>query len=356
MIYDDDLDSLINEGKSIGREIDSTLEKVLTQKKELIRVVDVISNTKNILDDLDIQFCKKTGLTPLDIGFLFLATGMQILRQYLVRDKLPRISASDGDKLMEKIVPPSWQDILLRSVPYDIIKTGSHVSETGLSGITHRYRTLGHDPILGWVFGTANIMTNSLTKSDFETYQVNMNTKQIVRHYPLGVCGMMNNAIQYGAKNQKLLVASVARQAIHFGSDYFTEQGLPVPFIATVNNDIAKDMILKYHLDMYNISTNATLATFINAIISIIHGLFYNGNSDMDKKLYEVRTRRIIDYSNLIASSQNLVGVAVSKQFDKLDLGGLAVTIYRLITDAKFIREVKEEFIFGSYRSMIKGE
>ena len=39
-----------------------------------------------------------------------------------------------------------------------------------------------------------------------------------------------------------------------------------------------------------------------------------------------------------------------------LDLGGLAVTVYRLITDRKFIRQVKEEFILGSYRDMISGD
>ena len=39
-----------------------------------------------------------------------------------------------------------------------------------------------------------------------------------------------------------------------------------------------------------------------------------------------------------------------------LDVGGLAVTVYRLITDRKFIRQVKEEFVYGSFKSMIRGE
>lgn len=76
----------------------------------------------------------------------------------------------------------------------------------------------------------------------------------------------------------------------------------------------------------------------------------------MDRKLYEVWTRKIISYSNLIATSSNMAVVAVTGNMQKLDVGGMAVTIYRLITDAKFIREVKEEFIFGNYRQMIMGE
>lgn len=61
-------------------------------------------------------------------------------------------------------------------------------------------------------------------------------------------------------------------------------------------------------------------------------------------------------YSNIVASSSNLAIVAITKDFHKLDLGGLAVTIYRLITDRKFIRQVKEEFIFGSYKDMIMND
>lgn len=76
----------------------------------------------------------------------------------------------------------------------------------------------------------------------------------------------------------------------------------------------------------------------------------------MDKKLYEVRTRKILMYSNTIATSSNIAVKAITQNYQKLDIGGLGVTIYRLITDTKFIKEVKQELIFGSYRSMILGD
>ena len=59
-----------------------------------------------------------------------------------------------------------------------------------------------------------------------------------------------------------------------------------------------------------------------------------------------------LDMANVlaVASSSNLAVVAITRDFHLLDLGGLAVTIYRLITDSKFIRQVKKEFIFGSYK------
>lgn len=343
----------------IDQESEITFDYLEKGRKEAERVGRELANTRQILDDLDEQFQRATGLTGVDVAFLFLAIGLQIARQYLLPNDVFRMTAQQGDDMMEQMMslaPPKWQDVLLQSVPYDAVMTGPHISSTGLSGTTHRYRTLGHDPLLGWIFGTANIMTNSLTKTDLVTYQVNMTTHQIVRHYPLGVAGMLQRAVTYAQDDPKLLAAAVARQAIHFGSDYFTKQGLPVPGIAMVNNDLAKTMLTQWHIDVYSITRGAMLSSFINTLISMMHGLFYEGVGEMDRKLYEVRTRKIISYSNAVATSSNVAVVTVTKDMTKLDVGGAAVTIYRLITDTKFIRAVKQEFIFGTYSDLIRGD
>ena len=346
-----------NRKKKILNELDNTTSELKKGYHEAVRVRNVVENTGQILDDLDTRFCRETGLSETDITFLFLATGLQIARQYLFSNEKYRLSAKQGDELVDSalsLAPPDWKNVLTQSVPYDAIETSCYVLSTGLSGLTHRYRTLGHDPIFGWVFGTANIMTNSLTKTDFETYQVK--NMKIVRRYPLGVTGMLERAISYSIDNPKLLAVSIARQAIHFGSDYFTKQGLPVPLVAVVDNDFVKKMISEWHIDMWSITRGMTIATFINQLIAIMHKLFYTGTNETDRKLYEVRTRKILSYSNLIATSSNVATVAITNNMQKLDIGGMAVTIYRLITDTKFIRQVKEEFIFGSYHKMIMGD
>lgn len=106
---------------------------------------------------------------------------------------------------------------------------------------------------------------------------------------------------------------------------------------------------------MITIGKQATYASLINMIIAMIHGMFFVGENEMERKSYEVRTRKIISYSNFIATSTNLAVVAVTKEFNKLDLGGIAVTIYNLIMNDKFTRQIKEEFIFGMYKNMIIG-
>ena len=349
-----------------ARMLDDHLGQIQNEYK---RVADLSHNAPAIIENIDREFKEKTKLTDSDVVFLFICTGLQCARQYLLTNDKFRLrdignisSSSRGDSVVEalydhtagQIAPPGWKDVLLRSVPYDAIQTGAHVSDTGLSGTTHRYRTLGHDPVLGWLFGTANIMTNSLTKTDIiTTYQVKDMT--LVRRYPNGTFGMLNRAAGYAKSDPMLLAAAAARQAIHFGSDYFTKQGLPVPLIATVNNDIAKTMITKGHIDMWSVTRGAALAALINQLIATIHRLFYSENRDGSESMYEVRTRKILSYSNALATGSNTLVVAMTGNLNKLDVGGMLVTIHRLISDVRFINAIKRDFLKNEIYKMVVG-
>ena len=143
----------------------------------------------------------------------------------------------------------------------------------------------------------------------------------------------------------------------HLATDIYTKNSLPLPIISVINPKVANDLA-SYGLDMANVVTfgmQVTFSALINSIIAMTHGLFFDGESVMDRKLYEVRKRKILSYSNHVASSYNLGLVAFTGDLSSLDIGGLAVTIYRLITDRKFIRKVQDEFVFGSFNHMIQG-
>lgn len=339
-------------------------------QNEYGRVTDLSRRAPMVIEDIDRQFKEKTKLTNSDIALLFICTGIQCARQYLLPNDKLRLSdvggvssSVHGDRLMQtvydgtvgQVAPPDWKDVLFQSVPYDATQqVGGHVTNTGLSGATHRYRTLGHDPILGWLFGTANIMTNSLTKTDvITTYQVK--DMILIRHYPNGTLGMLSRAAQYAQNAPRLLGAAVARQAIHFGTDYFTKQGLPIPVISTVSPDVAKILITKGHINMWSVTRGATLSAMINQLIATIHRLFYEENRDGCEAMYEVRTRKILSYSNAIASGSNVIVSAFTKDLNKLDVGGMLVTIHRLISDAKFINEIKRDFLKNEIYKQIVG-
>ena len=61
-------------------------------------------------------------------------------------------------------------------------------------------------------------------------------------------------------------------------------------------------------------------------------------------------------YSNVIASTSNIIYVAISRDLKKLDVGGMMVTIYRLISDSKFINDIKYEFIMNEFEKLVQGE
>ena len=71
--------------------------------------------------------------------------------------------------------------------------------------------------------------------------------------------------------------------------------------------------------------------------------------------LYEVKTRKILSYSNAIASGSNILYCAISQNYSKLDIGGIIVTIYRLITDHKFIKSIKKEFLEKQWYNEVMG-
>lgn len=327
-----------------AQSVDNHLEQL---QNEYHRVSELSGQAAYVIDKTDKDFMEKTKLNSTDMVFLFIAIALQCTRQYLFSNEKFRVSAAQGDKIMEDVfspLPPQWQDIFMQGVPYDAISTSDLFDySTELSGTTHRYRTLGHDPLLGWIFGTANIITSSLTKYNFETFSVN--NMVITRHYPLGTIGMLNRAASLVQNDPMLLFAAVGRQAIHFGSDYFTKQGLPIPIISTINNDLSAKMLRDWHIDLRSVSRGAMLSSLINQLIVCIHRLFYDKNKDGTKSMYEVRTRKILSYSNAIASGSNAIYVAITGNLTKLDIGGLIVTLYRIVTDYSFINKIKKDFL-----------
>ena len=324
-------DELERRGDILDAQAAKTQRNLAKASAEAQRVADVAHNAPKILDDLDREFEQKTSLNRLDITFMFLATAIQCARWYLLpNDKFRFSSATEGDKLMGRIIPKQWHDVLLQSVPYDRIGG-------------HRYRTLGHDPIMGWIFGPVNILSDSATMYNLETE-------------PITTAEAFSKAFGQIRADKMLLPAAIARQAVHFGSDYFTKQGLPVPFIMTADNDLAKDMLTKFHIDMYSISRGAVLAELVNQIVSFIHRLFYDTALYSSPRVYEVKTRKIIRYSNVIASTSNVIYTAISGDLKRLDVGGILVTLWHLIRDWKFQQEVKREFITESFNDMIRGE
>ncbi len=333
---------------------------------QMVREEERVSNLSHsatvVIEDLDRDFKRATKLDGGDIALLFLCTALQCVRQYVLPNDILRLDASQGDKLikgpLERVLPKSWADVLTGPVPYDAVRNQSGL-DTGISGSTHRYRTLGHDPVLGWIFGPANILSSALTKSNIVTSYL-VEDQVIERLYPASTVGMFQTAFTQIKEQPIMLPSALARQAIHFGSDYFTKQGLPLPLMGTLTPETAhRFMNSRFkecpHIDLFSVTRQAALVALINQIIFYLHQLFYDESVDGKQSLYEVRTRKILTYSNVLASASNVIYVAVSRDLKRLDVGGMLVTLYRLISDIKFINEVKRDFLKNELYTMVVG-
>ncbi|MCD2347168.1 hypothetical protein [Clostridium guangxiense] len=376
-----DYDALRKKKEQAFSDVDTSINKLNIIAKESGRVADVAKNAHLIIGDLDVKFKQATKLNDIDIAFLFFAVSLQCVRQYcltLFKKKTSHVeSAKDAynketkifDKWFKKnmddthrIYYATLNEIISNGVPYDAL-FGSNDFNLGLNGNSHRFRTLGHDPILGWIFGTSNIMTSTLTDWKFFTYHVEKVPKinkilmpKIVQNADTSL--MLSKVIERSQSEPEAFAASVIKQALHYESDEFSKVGLPIPMLSAISPDVTQNLA-KYGIDFansFNIGKQAMFANLINILIAEIHGLFFNQSGYSSWNLYQVKTRKIISYSNIIASASNVAYATITHDLSKLDIGGFLVALHRVITDKKFIESVKEEFLEKEFYNIVIGD
>lgn len=378
---------------------------------------------KKILSDVDKEFESQTGLQGNDIKFLFVAIGLQMARIVILNEltrtetagtqnrnetKLKELQEQilkkfhSGVGTQEKPYYASMEHILTKmGVPYDATAPITEKSLQSMlnkgrtwdfdleslipteklelfKGANHRFATLGHDPILGLIFGTGNIMTNTITcvKTPISVGGIGipiLTTNHVVftsdfKDPRIATYGstslMLKNVIERTKEQPSAFVASVIKQIIHIGTDLYTPCGIQIPRVNLILSKNETEKLTQYIStgDILKIGASAKLTELINLLISTLHTLMYDSNSAISRNVYNIRTRKIILYSNLIASGSNVLWIAGNMMagnegvVKQLDIGGLIVTIKRLMTDTEYIRNVKEEFVFGGFNKMIQGE
>lgn len=361
-----------------------TLEELLSEEE--------IQGAFRELKEINDKFSKKTSIVnKTDLSFLAIATALQVAKALIfpyVAEKFDygksfdpgtRLDHNDKsiekahrdandkfrDKRLEKHGTGHWINILYQSVPYDITK-GSADLGINMGGRYHRMYTLGHDPVLGWVFGTANILTDCITFNNFRTNRISRVdpitgakkmriTPEIV---PMGK--MFSECYQDIRADYLNLPAALFAQAQHLKSDEFTKLGLPAPVLSGINENFASKLYsenydaLCFARDAKIVGASFIVSKLFDIIISLTHGLFRKEAEDKD--LFEVRTRKILLISNAIASTSTIVHAAVTKNPKNLDIGSLLNTVTHLFTDVRFIARIKQEFIKNEISERLQKE
>lgn len=322
-------------------------------------------------------FEKKTSLNGLDISIMLVAAALQVTRWIILSNGSYRFNkATDADHFIENsakkiaespYVPTTIQDIaasIEHRVPYDAIVRSErfksiYINETThLGGRTHRVNALGHDPLAGLIVGTANIATNTLTVNDiysgFPSYHIlnqHINAKTDLGH-------IMGWTIDEFQKRPQVVGGAFARQVVHLGTDAFTPQGIPLPIINNISPEYSQ-FLINNKIDFYSVTRGMMFAVLINKLIEMFHRLFADKTKIDDEeymRLYEVKTRKIILYSNTLSSVLNVAFATATNNYKMLDIGGLIVTFWEFISKRKKMEEIKADFIRKTLDNEFKKE
>ena len=369
--------------------LDSLQETTETRIDEISTSIEDLPKWVSEYDD---EFERLTQLRDKDIRFLMFACILQATRIVVMEHFKKRLSDKESakqtlgheDEHTDRTAIryyASIDEIKKNPVPFDCILKEDVVKRNGnpkLSGFNHRFKTLGHDPYLGFIFGTLNIMTKTITVTNgwgmIQTYHVHTGTR--IRRGKVEdidkICAQASTAIMFekpyqrfqneGAEAWKALGESLKKEWVHLHSDIRTAKSLPIPGVSLLSPDVAR--IMQFcGLDYLNVKIfekEAFLSMLINWIIGFTHGHCYNEFEDKDLELYKVRTMKIIDISNEMVTLCSALVMAVraylgdADAIKKFDFGGAVVTLWHVLNDPITIANIKHEYILRKTSEKIK--
>ena len=360
--------------------IDSEIEELGQQIDHRILVCD---NTESLLARADESFSELTSIfNKKDLSFLALSIMLQAGAKYLIKrfremsdkeiaDKNPFHSEEHSDRMNYRYYA-STEEIIANPVPFDAIRkihTRKWYKENGIetpnfSGLNHRTAALGHDPVLGLIFGTANIMTSTITRSDFLSWHVNT-----LEHEQLSKNGNINtvllDTICERASTSKIfysiidrikqekdegwlaLAVALLKELVHLSTDLPSKQSLPIPIISTFSPELAEKLSF-YGLNTGTIVEGTLAIKMINWLIANLHKLTMSESED--ENLFQVRTAKILMYSDTIATVSD-IGYSMIKAYmgdkntmQKFDLGGYIVTLAQICKSQSFIAAMNTKY------------
>lgn len=184
-------------------------------------------------------------------------------------------------------------------VPYDISANGSGVNVDGLGPRFHRFMELGHDPILGFIFGVIDILRGTATIID------------------------KNGVLQIISSGDKSfgIFSALLKEFAHLLSDICTKQGIAPPFMPLLQlitgktpfilrkngekvglNNVVRFMY-RHGYDMRHMMTMSIVPLTVEFIIRTYYNLYYF-DSLLD---HEKDIRHICKKNNMLAVSHSVL-------------------------------------------------
>lgn len=370
--------------KSVKQQNDKLRFEITEINKQIERHIKLCDDTPKILEEATTEF---NGLTSIlnkkDIPFFVFSILLQCCMKYYIKvfremndkmlaDKTPFHNKDEKSNRSENNYYASREEIISNPVPFDAIQKEhdnnwykiNNIIRPGFSGFNHRATAIGHDPLLGLIIGTANIMTATITRNDLISWHVKTRAhSRITRN---GTNSFVNldsvcerastieifRQIGIRIKNEGeegwiTLGCALLKEIIHLWSDLPSKQSLPFPIVSTFSTKLARELSL-YGMNTGTIVQGGLATMAINWTIGFLHGL--TRSKKEDKSLFKVRTQKIIMYSDLFSTVSD-IGYSIflaymgdKNTMRKFDLGGYLVTLYEISNSSNIISKIEREF------------
>ena len=217
-------------------------EEELRENSEAIKLINREFNDLHRLDKYDVGIAALAAIVGAIVDIVLVgipAKGPDGLEAGPLSDFIrKKFDEAFSPKEMEKLANSKKS-----KVPFDA-QDNRNTTEyvEGLSAYYHRLLSLGHDPLLGFIFGVYDIMHGTMTTID--------KSGKIV-------CQVMKN---YVDRKESDIVSAIAKQIIHFKSDITTSMGLPAPLMG-----------------LFNLLQFGKIGEEEQTVAEIVQGMYYEG-------------------------------------------------------------------------------
>lgn len=225
----------------------NALESIFTDEElrrntQEIRMLNAEYNQLHHLDKYDIAISAAAGLLGAAVDILLVGIP-QKTPEGLKGGPLSNYVRDWFDKKFPEEEMEKLANSKVSKVPYDAQDNrNTTIYVEGLSAYYHRLLSLGHDPLLGLIFGVADILTGRMTTIDKAGKKVSQ---------------VMEN---YADRKETDVFAAIAKQIIHFKSDITTSMGLPAPLMG-----------------LFNLLQFGKIGEYEQTIAEIVQGMYYEG-------------------------------------------------------------------------------
>ena len=199
-------------------------------------------NQLHHLDKYDIAICVAAGLLGAAVDILLVGIP-QKTPEGLKGGTLANFIRDQFDKKFPEEEMEKLANSKVSKVPYDAQDNrNTKIYVDGLSAYYHRLMSLGHDPLMGLIFGVSDILTGRMTTID-RTGKI---VSQVIENY--------------ADRKESDIFAAIAKQIIHYKSDITTSMGLPAPMMA-----------------LFNLMQFGSIGEEEQTIAEIVQGMYYEG-------------------------------------------------------------------------------